>query len=82
VVVDEAKSLLSEWERMDFGQKRATVETITTRIDVGKEDIAITLAYQPPDFLNAKNNSHHSMDSYWPPASMNKDNRRTVVHAK
>jgi site-specific DNA recombinase len=75
VVVNDAKSLLTEWQHMDFDQKRATVETITVSIVIDTQDINITLAYAPPNFLNAKNNSHHSMDSYWQPASMSRDSR-------
>jgi len=63
VVITEAKTLLSEWEQMEFDQKRIIVETITTGIEIGKEDITITLAYDPTLPQNPKNSSHHHRDS-------------------
>jgi len=58
-VVNEAKTLLDEWSTMGMEQKRTIVETITTNVEVGKEDIVITLAYAPPIPQNPKNTSHH-----------------------
>jgi site-specific DNA recombinase len=58
-VVQEAKTLLDEWGTMTIDQKRNIVETITTNVEVGKEDITITLAYAPPLPQNPKNSSHH-----------------------
>jgi site-specific DNA recombinase len=66
-VIGEAKTLLDEWQSMDMEQKRAIVETITTNIEVGKEDITITLAYAPPVPQNPHNSAHHHRGSYWPP---------------
>jgi len=63
VVITEAKTLLSEWEQMEFDQKRIIVETITTGIEIGKEDITITLAYDPTLPQNPKKCSHHHRDS-------------------
>ena len=63
VVITEAKTLLSEWEQMEFDQKRIIVETITTCIEIGKEDITITLAYDPTLPQNPKKCSHHHRDS-------------------
>jgi len=59
VVITEVKTLLQEWEHMAFEQKRLIVETITTGIEVDKEDITINLAYAPPLPENPKNSSHH-----------------------
>jgi len=67
-VITEAKTLVDEWQSMNMEQKRAIVETITTNIEVGKEDITITLAYAPPVPRNPENSAHHHMDSYSPPA--------------
>jgi site-specific DNA recombinase len=61
VVITEAKTLLHEWEQMEFSQKRGIVETITVQIEVGREEINITLAYAPPN-RNAENSSHHSRE--------------------
>jgi len=47
-VLTEAKALYEQWGEMGFDQKRGIVETITSSIEIGKEDITITLAYAPP----------------------------------
>lgn len=67
-VINDAKTLLDEWQSMDMEQKRAIVETITTNIEVGKEDITITLAYAPPVPRNPENSSHHVRGSCSPQA--------------
>lgn len=46
-VLSEAKALYDHWPEMSFEQKRAIVETITSRIEIGTEDIHIELAYSP-----------------------------------
>ncbi len=67
VVVSEAQTLFDQWAQFDLEQKRLIVETITTSIEVGKEDITINLAYTPVSFVNGNNTSHHHMGSYLPP---------------
>jgi len=67
-VVSVARTLLDEWHTMTMDQKRAIVETITTGIEIGKDDITITLAYAPPLSQNPENSSHHFRGSYSPPA--------------
>jgi site-specific DNA recombinase len=47
-VMQEAKTLADEWPSLSFEQKRAVVETITSKIEIDQEDITITLAYLPP----------------------------------
>ncbi len=61
MVVNQAKTLFDEWANMAIDQKRAIVETITTNVAVGKEDITITLAYAPPLLQNPENSSHRYM---------------------
>jgi site-specific DNA recombinase len=46
-VLSEAKVLYDRWADMPFEQKRAIVETITSQITIGTEDIHIELAYSP-----------------------------------
>ena len=67
VVVNEAKTLHDEWHKLPFEQKRNIVETITNNIEIGKEDITITLSYAPPVSVIPKKSSHHYRDSYLPP---------------
>lgn len=67
-ILHEAQALHTDWEHMAFEQKRGIVETITTSIEIGKEDITITLAYAPPIPTNPKNNARTVMGSCWPPA--------------
>jgi site-specific DNA recombinase len=67
-ILHEAQALHTDWERMAFEQKRGIVETITTSIEIGKEDITITLAYAPPIPTNPKNNARMVRGSCWPPA--------------
>jgi site-specific DNA recombinase len=64
VVVNEAKTLHDEWHKLPFEQKRNIVETITSDIEVGKEDITITLSYAPPLSQIPKKSAHHHRDSY------------------
>ncbi len=66
VVVKEARTLHDEWLNMPPEQKRAIVETITTTVEIGKEDITITLAYAPSLPQNAEKRSHHSRGSCSP----------------
>lgn len=67
-VLTEAKALYDQWGDMSFEQKRAIVETITTGIEIGKEEITINLAYAPPLSQNGGNKQHNLRDSYSPPA--------------
>lgn len=48
VVLTDAKNLYDEWQTMTLDQKRAIVEVITTKVEVAREDITITLAYATP----------------------------------
>jgi site-specific DNA recombinase len=43
----EARDLATRWGELPFEDRRQIVETITERITVGKEDIAISLLYLP-----------------------------------
>jgi site-specific DNA recombinase len=67
-VLTEAKALYEQWGDMSFEQKRGIVETITTGIEIGKEDITINLAYAPPISQNGGKSQHNFRGSYWPPA--------------
>lgn len=46
-ILSEARSLHTRWPELPKDQKRQIVETITERIEVGKEDIDILLHYVP-----------------------------------
>jgi len=67
-VLTEAKALYENWQTMAFETKRAIVETITDRIEIGKEDISITLSYLPSISLKSGNSQHDFMGSSTLPA--------------
>jgi len=67
-IVNEVQHLHYNWSDMTFDQKRGIVETITTSIIVGKDEITINLAYAPTIASNPKNGQRHNMDLCWPPA--------------
>jgi site-specific DNA recombinase len=67
-VLQEVKTLYDQWETLPFESKRNIVETIVSAIEIGKEDITITLAYVPAVPPNAKKPSHGVRGSYSPPA--------------
>lgn len=46
-VLEGAKDLYNNWERMPFEEKRNIVELITTSITISKSDISICLSYLP-----------------------------------
>lgn len=46
-VLHEAQNLHSHWKRFNHKEKRSIIETITSSIIVGKEDIEINLSYLP-----------------------------------
>ncbi|MGP8080088.1 MAG: hypothetical protein ACLPVI_06210, partial [Dehalococcoidales bacterium] len=67
-ILRDAKDLYDRWPQMPFEEKRTIVEVITENITVGKEDIAIKLAYLPSNLGNAGNKQRDFMDSLPPPA--------------
>lgn len=46
-VLEEAKDLYNGWNKLEFDEKRAVIETITEKITIGKQDITVALAYMP-----------------------------------
>jgi site-specific DNA recombinase len=46
-IVSEARDLYSRWSSLPFEEKRAIVETITERVEVGKDSVSINLHYMP-----------------------------------
>ena len=54
-ILRDAKDLYERWPQMPFEEKRTIIEVITENITVGKEDIAIKLAYLPSNLGNAGN---------------------------
>lgn len=67
-VLNEARALYEKWHTMPFATKRAIVETITDRIEVGKEDISITLSYLPSFSQKGGNSQHEFKGSSKPQA--------------
>lgn len=64
-VLNEAKSLYTEWNDMQFPQKRAIAETVTEFITIGEDTINIALAYLPG---SAQTSQRDFKDSWKPPA--------------
>jgi site-specific DNA recombinase len=62
-VLSETKTLYDRWTDMPFEEKRGIVETITSSISIGKEDITIKLAYLPSLSRNEGHNGHTHRDS-------------------
>ena len=62
-ILRDAKDLYERWPQMPFEEKRTIVEVITESITVGKEDIAIKLAYLPSNLGNAENKQRNFKDS-------------------
>jgi site-specific DNA recombinase len=46
-IVAEARTLYDRWEDLSEEEKRAIVEAITERIEIGEDEVAITLYYKP-----------------------------------
>lgn len=64
-VLAEAKELYDHWPDMSFEQKRAIVETITSHITIGKEDIHIELAYDPAASFRNGGNKQRNYRGSW-----------------
>ncbi|MBS1521313.1 MAG: recombinase family protein [Bacteroidetes bacterium] len=64
-ILEDAKQLSQRWANLEFREKRAIVEAITTNVIIDKADITITLAYHPPPSQNGGNRSRNFRDSYW-----------------
>lgn len=62
-ILTEVQHLHYNWADMTFEQKRGIVETITTSIVVGTDEITINLAYAPTIASNPKNVPHNSRGS-------------------
>ena len=50
-ILSEARDLYGRWGDLTAGEKRKIVETVTERIEIGKDEVAIHLCYvpSPPD---------------------------------
>ncbi|MEO0687074.1 MAG: recombinase family protein [Cyanobacteria bacterium J06649_11] len=67
-VLQEAQSLYSRWPLLTFEEKRSIVETIVTKLTVGKDDLEIDLAYLVPSSELITKASHNPKDSSRPPS--------------
>lgn len=45
--LEDAKDLYNQWPNLSFEEKRSIIETITQKVEVGNEDITISLSYLP-----------------------------------
>jgi len=62
-ILRDAKDLYERWPQMPFEEKRTIIEVITDNLTIGKEDIAIKLAYIPAGIGNQGNKQHNFTDS-------------------
>lgn len=62
-VLREAKDLYDKWLTLPFEEKRGIIETITNKVQVGKEDIDISLSYIPFNFQKAGKRQRDYKDS-------------------
>ena len=53
-IVNEAKSLYSQWDELGLDDKRRIVETITKEISVSGEEMTIHLSYLPPSLSSSR----------------------------
>lgn len=53
-IVSEARDLYSRWLSIPFEERRAIVETITNRIEIGEDGVAIELYYMPSHGVDGK----------------------------
>ncbi len=61
-ILRDAKDLFQRWPQMPFQEKRNIIEVITDNITIGREDIAIKLAYIPSNFKNPGNKQRNVRD--------------------
>lgn len=65
-VLRGAKDLYNRWKTMDFDEKRSIIEIITDRITIDKQNINISLTYQPTHNHSQNNGKsdrkRHNMD--------------------
>ena len=62
-VMRQARDLYEQWPTLGFPEKRNIVETITSTIVVGTDDIDISLAFLPPSFQNGGTRERNSIVS-------------------
>lgn len=67
-VLEEAQNLYGRWPTLTFEEKRSIVETVVTRLSVGKDDLEIDLAYLIPSIELVTKASHNYKDSSKPPS--------------
>lgn len=69
-VIQDAKDLYNNWQKLPFEEKRSVVETITERLVVDTNNINICLSYLPTPYfsLNAGNKQRNFKGSSKPPA--------------
>jgi len=67
-VLTEAQNLYARWSDLTAEEKRNIIETLTERIEIGKDDIAIDLCYLPSPSEVMAERQHNLRGSSRPPA--------------
>lgn len=62
-VLSEAKDLHERWPALELAEKRNIVETITHKITIGNDEVAINLSYMPSSAEVTTGMQHNLMDS-------------------
>ena len=66
-ILTDAKAIYDHWKEVPFEEKRAIVEIVTSEIEIGRDEITISLTHTP-QFLNDGKGQHDVMGSCWLPA--------------
>ncbi|HUV97086.1 MAG TPA: hypothetical protein VMV98_06410, partial [Acidobacteriaceae bacterium] len=67
-IFTEAKDIYSRWLELEQAEKRKIIENILQKIVIGKEDVAISLAYLPSSAEIMAERQRNLRDSSLPPA--------------
>jgi site-specific DNA recombinase len=67
-ILNEAKDLYSRWTQLTSDEKRKIIESITDKIIIGQDDIAINLCYLPSSSKLVASGQRNSRGSWPPPA--------------
>jgi len=67
-VISDAQDLYSRWPDLSNQEKRHIVESITERVTIEKEEVAIDLCYLPPLSEMMATEQHNDRDSWRPQA--------------
>jgi len=68
-IIREARDFYTRWPDLEQSEKRQVIETITEKITIGSDDVAIDLCYLPSSSELMAAGQRNNMDSWLRPAS-------------